>query len=51
MNRARESRRQFQLSSKIVLACNDLRCLGQGARIIYADQTSINQKHTGRRVP
>src|SRR5262245_24434763 len=42
-------RQKTQLCTKIVLACNDLRCLGQGARIIYADPHAFNTKSCGKR--
>src|SRR5678815_2199182 len=38
----REPQAVTQRCTKIVLACNDLRCLGQGARIIYADLRAFN---------
>src|SRR5262245_29541178 len=42
------SQAEIQPCTKIVLACNDLRCLGQGARIIYADPHAFNTKSCGK---
>src|SRR5215510_3766392 len=42
--RAHESRRQNQLSTKIVWLGNDLRVPWPGARIIYADPRRLNTK-------